>query len=189
MGRALGIFGEGDKSMDYESLRRTGGVVLPQFVREVMPPRGRRFWVTDEMVMTSKSRTGKVKPTFSIAVLARVFFAKSSDWVRYMDTRDEEGFYLDGELLTPTRSEAGSRIYTLADVEKMAHALLQNSRIDLMHFAATIQIIKSMAYLYRILPEADIAASTEFVAPAHPQIEGQEMIPGTETMQVWPYAQ
>lgn len=175
--------------MDYESLRRVGGAAVPDFVKGVMPPRGRRFWVTDEMVTKSHTRTGQIKPTFSISAVSRVFFAKSSDWIRYMDTREEEGFFLDGLQLTPTRSEAGSRIYTLADAEKMAHALLQNGRIDLMHFAATIQIIKSMAYLYRILPEEDLTAPVEFVAPPHEAVEGQEMIPGTEGIQAWPHVQ
>lgn len=166
--------------MDFESLRRVGGAGIPEFVKDIMPPDGRRFWVTDEMAAGSMTRTGEIKPKFSIGQVSKLFFARSSDWIRYLD-RDEAGFNLDGNPLIPSRSDAGSRYYTLADVEKMAHALLQNGRLDLLHFAATIQIIRAMAFLYRIIPESDLIRSPgKFVAPPHEHVEGQEMIPGTE---------
>lgn len=165
--------------MDYESVRRTGGAVVPDIMSDVRPPHGRRFWVTEEMVAQSTDRKKNVRPIFTITQVASVFFARSSDWIRYIDGLGEDGFYLDGHKLMPARTESAARYYTLADVEKMAHALLNNDRIDPMQFAGTINIVRWIACLYKLIPYSDMISLRQG-PPPHPPVAGQLPIPGID---------
>lgn len=98
------------------------------------------------------------RPHFSVQEVAKIFFAKSPDWLRWR-SRGAEG-YPDGYFvldpndpakrtkLEPKRTDAGARYYTLADVEKMLHAAYQNGAIEGFELAAGIYIVKWMARLH-----------------------------------------
>ncbi len=81
----------------------------------------------------SKSRSGVVAhrpkkcspPTFTVSEVAKMFFGKSTHWVRLL-----EPFILDEEEVANRRTDQGARYYTLGDIELMAHALAQQRRID-----------------------------------------------------------
>jgi len=160
--------------MEHEGMRRVGGAIIPD-VSRVQPPHGRQYWVTEEML--PHDRTGVVKPTFTIAQVAQVFFARSGDWIRYLEGLGEEALMLDGKILEPRRTISGSRYYTLSDVEKMAHALLQNQRIDVMQFIAVIELVRWMAFQNRMIPERDMIIP-DLLDPG--DMPGESPIPGME---------
>lgn len=121
-------------------------------------PEDRRFW-TDE--------TMEEKPTFGVSEMAKVFFAKGPDWLRWRsdpvpprgqkrkDMKFPDGwFILDGERLEAKRTSAGARYYTLYDIERMAHALHQNGGIGPEQLARVVRIVKDMAELYGYLGES-----------------------------------
>lgn len=163
--------------MDREGARRVSGAVLPEpgrFVVDVSPPDGRQFWLYDDMMPTN--RKGEVKPVFSIAQIAKIFFARSADWVRWLSNQGHKNdgevvFVLDGKALETKRTESGSRFYTLADVERVAHALVEHHRIDGEQFVAAIQIMLWMAYSYSILGMDDIVPPTEWTQGTIEEIE------------------
>lgn len=77
------------------------------------------------------------EPLFSISEVAKVFFGKSDHWVRWVESK---GFLeIDGVQIEIPRTDAprkkngtfgeGSRIYSLATIELMGHALARKDRI------------------------------------------------------------
>jgi len=120
-------------------------------------PEDRRFWTDESM---------EEKPTFTVSEVAKVFFAKGPDWLRWRsdpvplpnqrreDMKFPDGwFILDGERLEAKRTPAGARYYTLFDIERMAHALHQNGGIGPEQLARIVRIVKAMAELYGYLGE------------------------------------
>jgi hypothetical protein len=101
--------------------------------------------------------------TFSVGEIAKTFFGKSPDWVRW---REAHGYLtLDGEKVgvgrtTPVDANGkktktkGQRRYTLADVEKIAHALAEKGAIDSVQLIAALRIIEQIAIMYGIIPYA-----------------------------------
>lgn len=154
---------------DMEGMRRieqsvladhSGGIPegVGSFIVEVTPP-GRRFWLEDKDM--PRNRKNAIKPTFRISEVGRFFFARSADWMRWLDglaTVDEPHgvFTLDGKPLQIKRTASGSRVYTLADIERLAHALLEHDKIDGRQFAATIALVKWSAFNYGVLTDADM---------------------------------
>lgn len=129
------------------------------YIVEVTPP-GRRFWIDD--ISMPRNRKDQIKPTFRISEVARFFFARSADWMRWLDSLASPSepygvFTLDGEPLKIKRTASGSRVYTLADIERLAHALLEHDKIDGRQFSATIALVKWQAYNYGVLTDADMA--------------------------------
>lgn len=68
------------------------------------------------------------EPTYSISEVGKFFFAHPASWVRHLERTGK--FSLDGQPIDITRTENGRRVYTLPDVEKMAHALAQNGYLS-----------------------------------------------------------
>lgn len=137
---------------DHEGIRRAQRAVMVDpgvLTFSVEPPGGRKYWLDESMLPLDK--LGKVKPTFRIGEVARIFFARSSDWLRLMGQQQS-----DDSVLDVKRTESGSRIYTLVDVEKIAHTLLEAERISMRQFVGAISIIRWMAYSYGILSDQDM---------------------------------
>lgn len=96
------------------------------------------------------------KPNFSVAEVAKVFFAEDPDWLRWRLKKSEQNpngfFVLDGQPLPDRRTDNGTkygfRYYTLGDIEKMAHALCQNGAISGARLLQIMGIIKNMLKLY-----------------------------------------
>jgi hypothetical protein len=125
--------------------------------------------------MLPTDRFGNVKPVFPIAQVAKTFFARSADWMRLLGQKqDQQGgvLELDGQALVVKRTDTGSRYYTLVDIERMAHALLEHGRIDGDRFNAAINIVRWMAYQYKILKDVDMVPDTSDRVPG----EGQTSI-------------
>jgi hypothetical protein len=122
-------------------------------------PAGRRFMFDDEDFPLDKE--GLPEPHFSVQECAKAFFGRSSDWLRWRYRPDKprknqtsqfpDGYFiLDGEPLEPKTSAKGARYYTLADIERMAHALVQTGVLDGDGFTNVLAIVKANAALHGI---------------------------------------
>lgn len=132
-------------------------------------PEGRRFWLDDSMFPLDKK--GKPIPTFKAKEVAEVFFGKSVDWLRWrMRSNDKrvkdpatgrtkvikgdhpDGFFLlDGDPMDFKRTDPGARFFTLADIERMAHALAQGQHIDGQTLTYTIRMVVTCARLHGVV--------------------------------------
>lgn len=143
-----------------------------------LPPTGeRRFWFDNRTLPTN--RNGDPKPTFRIAEVAKFFFARSADWMRWLvSEHDDHGnvFMLDGVELVTQRTASGSRTYTLPEIEKIAVALHVNGRINADQFRSTLNILRWVGAGYKIIPFQELVNPEE----AAMEIEGQLSILDTE---------
>lgn len=142
---------------------------------ELLLPEGQRFWTDDSMFAEDKK--GLPNPHFSVQEVSKVFFGNGADWLRWRMRpddkkvkgedgeylRNEDGSYvmekgdypdgyfvLDGEPMTFKRTKAGSRYFTLADIERMAHALAQGGHIDGAQLTNIVVVVKTVAKIYGI---------------------------------------
>jgi hypothetical protein len=139
-----------------------GKVAQPVITTPYEHARDRSFVAKDEWFPEQKipQADGSIltvlpKPTFTVAEVSKVFFAQDPDWLRWRlkkSAQNPHGFFvLDGKPLPERRtttSTPGFRYYTLADVEKMAHALCQNGAIAGAELVHIITIVKAMLILY-----------------------------------------
>lgn len=89
------------------------------------------------------------EPVFTVSEVAKVFFGRSPHWVRW---RERKGFFiLDGEEVGTHRTDEGARRYTLADVEKMAHALAQKEAINGAQLANALLMVRTCAKVWGYL--------------------------------------
>jgi hypothetical protein len=90
-------------------------------------------------------------PTYSVGEVAKFFFAKSPHWIRW---NEERGFFtLDGQKVgttrtTPKVAKVGQRRFTLADVEKMAHALAEKGALPTHELRRTLHLVEAQARLW-----------------------------------------
>lgn len=112
----------------------------------------RWFYLWDDMFQLTPQ--GTPLPNFSVQEAAKSFFARSSDWLRwrYREAKDfPQGYFvLDGVVLEPKRNPKGQRYYTLADIERMAHALSQTGAIDGEMFSNIMETVLNVARLYEV---------------------------------------
>lgn len=92
------------------------------------------------------------EPVFGISEVAKIFFRRSSHWVRWRERKGS--FTLDGKEVDPQRTKGGARQYLLPDIERMAHALAQSGAIDGEELARVIRVVHAIGVLYDYdLPE------------------------------------
>lgn len=97
-------------------------------------------------------------PIFTVSEVAKIFFARTSHWVRW---KDKDGaFVLDGEYVGGFRTEVkkgkeGARRYTLAHVEKMTHALAASDGINGHQMMHSLVAVKAIAEVYGFLEPED----------------------------------
>lgn len=121
------------------------------------PRLGLSFFLWDNMFPTTGA--GMPRPVYTVQETAKLFFGKGSDWLRWRYRPDKTGhfpegyFMLNGVKLEPKRTEKGNRYYTLADIERMAYALVENHAIDPEHLSVVLQLVLLQARLYRIIGE------------------------------------
>lgn len=127
---------------------------------DLLHPEGRRFWLDDSMF--DKDAQGLYKPRFSVQEVAKCFFGKGADWLRWRSRPDSKGnhphgyFILDGKPMDFKRlpsadpDQATARYYTLADIERMAHALAQQGAIDGTRLAHIVLMARTCARLYNV---------------------------------------
>lgn len=144
---------------------------------ELLTPQGKRFWTSDEMFPIDKD--GLESPHFSVQEVSKFFFGKGADWLRWRMRPDdkkvkgEDGTYLrnpdgsfviekgdypdgyfilDGSPMDFKRTTAGARYFTLADIERMAHALAQGGHIDGAQLANIILLVKICSKVHGVTP-------------------------------------
>ncbi len=89
------------------------------------------------------------KPLYTVSEVAKFFFARSAHWIRW---REKEGdLKLNGKQVGNGRTEGNARVYTLVDVENMAHALMRNNAIDLDQLDYALALVEAEARLYDYL--------------------------------------
>lgn len=111
----------------------------------ISPP-GRDYWVTPDMIPVDKKLQLPV-PSFSVNTVATVFFGRSGSWLRLH-------MRLDGRaVFEPRRSRADARVFSLADIEPMAHALHQRDVIDTERLICSVMITKWVARIHGILED------------------------------------
>lgn len=134
---------------------------------DLLMPADRRFWTSDEMFPVDKEDLPV--PHFSVQEVSKVFFGKGADWLRWRmrpeterknkktgevaPGRYPEGYFLlDGKPLEFKRTPAGARYFTLADIEKMAHALAQGGHIDGAQLANIVVLVKVCSKIHGVNP-------------------------------------
>jgi hypothetical protein len=151
-------------------------LVVSESEAEPLVPEGARF-VTDDS-MFDEDKDGRLTPHFSVQEVAKIFFGNGPDWLRWRMRpddkkvkgpdgkflRNEDGtfvmkpdkypegyFVLDGEVMDFKRTPADARYFTLADIERMAHALAQGDNLDGEQLINVIVLVKTIAKVYGLL--------------------------------------
>lgn len=100
-----------------------------------------RAFITDAIL--DKVEEG---PFFKIGEVSKFFFGKSASWIRW---RESQGFFvLDGEDIVFKKTKSHNRYYTLADIERMAHALAGTNAINGTMLNNVILLIKVQARIH-----------------------------------------
>jgi hypothetical protein len=147
----------------YDDIEVSGPIVLSS--DDLVPKKGKTYFLEDDDFRTDSS--GLPVPNFSMQEVAKCFFGHDADWLRWRirpDKPKSDGtqafpngcFVLDGKAMEFKRkpSPNGSttaRFFTLADVERMAHALAQNGIIDGMRLSVIIIQVRACAKLYGVM--------------------------------------
>lgn len=122
------------------------------------PESGRSFFLWDSMF--DRNSDGLPLPQYTVQETSKLFFGKGSDWLRWRyrpaNNYPQGYFVLDGTILEPKRTEKGNRYYTLADIERMAHALVENKAIDGEKFSVVLQLILLQAILHGVIREVQV---------------------------------
>lgn len=89
-------------------------------------------------------------PTFTISEVAKFFFARTRHWIRW---REKGGLFVyEGKVVGTQRTDKGARIYDLADVEKMAHALAAHDGIEADELTMILRLVAIEAKMYGLIP-------------------------------------
>lgn len=129
--------------------------LLIEALADNLTPPDRDFWVYDSMLTPDDD--GVLQPSYSVKEVSRFFFGKKSgEWLRWRQRPNPPKyphgyFVLDGEPIVPKRTEADFRYFTLADVERMAHAAAQQGGIDSRRLITIIMLVKWTARLWGII--------------------------------------
>lgn len=83
-------------------------------------------------------------PKFSTGEVGKIFFGWGR---RYVNILLKDGTF--GEV--GTLSESGRHLFTLADVESMAHSLWKSKVIDTPHFMDVLRCVTSIARIWRLI--------------------------------------
>ncbi len=93
-------------------------------------------------------------PTFTVSEVAKFFFGRSSHWVRW---REKNGiFVFEGQRVGNKRTDSDIRIYTLDDVEKMAHALAEQGHITATELSNILRLVLTEARVWGYIEDEDL---------------------------------
>lgn len=130
---------------------------------QTVVPEGRFLWTTEEMYDPDS-----MSPTFSMGVVAQVFFFRSTPWLRQklrLQKTDDQGrplFLPDGRRMLlpmedqfgpidPPRTSAKHHAWRLWDIERFAHFLTRHHQLDTDSLLQTIRVVKIQAKGYGYL--------------------------------------
>ena len=102
-------------------------------------------------------------PEFSVSEAATVFFAGRPYWIRRLEK--EHGFAFH------RRSEGGARVYTLTDVEAMAHAMAGVGVVTVRQLIAALVAVQALAIVHGYL-EFDGSVTEKGRGPLYALPEG-----------------
>lgn len=139
---------------------------LPWVVRDPRLPDDRDWILTEDMIPTDAK--GMPIPMLRIGPVTQIFFGKNSSWFYYLmapreivgydkdhnairEVRKESWMTLDGEPLDFRKDKSGNRYLSLADVERFAHAVAQNQRIDGAQLQRVLLMVKTCAQQHGII--------------------------------------
>lgn len=109
------------------------------------------FWIWDDLF--SYDENNKPNPSLSVQECAK-FFARGPWWLRWKYRKTPEspqgGFVLNGIEIVPKRTDRGNRYYTLADVERMAHALAKSRAISGEKLAQVMTLLLIQGAMYGV---------------------------------------
>jgi hypothetical protein len=88
-----------------------------------------------------------VPAMFNLGEVTRFFFGKSTSWLRNIEK--EGGLIFEGRVMFLRRDEHNVRVASLADIERIAHALCQTHRITPDDLLVTLRLVKAQAQLHR----------------------------------------
>lgn len=97
-----------------------------------------------------------VVPNFSVDEVAKTFFGLSAHWLRWRghpsrSNRYPQGYFiLDGRPLEEKRTPHNSRYFTLPDVERLVHALVQNGALDGERAVVIINAVRAVAAVHGV---------------------------------------
>lgn len=118
------------------------------------PGTGRSFFLWDSMFPVNDE--GQPQPAYTVQETSKVFFGKGPDWLRWRyrpaNNYPKGYFVLDDTILEPKRTETGNRYYTLADIERMATALVENRAITGERLGTILEIVLLEARLHEVIP-------------------------------------
>jgi len=92
-------------------------------------------------------------PRLSVAQVARLFFDRTDHWLRLQENKGY--FTFNGEPFEVGRSHANARIYLLADIEMIIHALAQNHRISGQNAVLALMALSAIGKIHGFLPSDD----------------------------------
>lgn len=125
--------------------------------------------IDPDRLMLAEVDTETKGPKFTVSEMAKLFFARSNHWVRWLesmpemeedpesgkmvavpDTKGVPFWFTDpktGERrkVGQRRNEKAARIYTLGDIEEVAHALAQNGHISGTQLRQTLLLVQVSA--------------------------------------------
>lgn len=93
-------------------------------------------------------------PLFTVSEMAKVFFARTNHWIRWLEQNDKLMLDRpDGERVEVglRRNDKKGRVYTLSDIEEIAHALAQNGAITGSQLRLTLLLVKVQAQMNQYL--------------------------------------
>jgi hypothetical protein len=128
-------------------------VILTPLMPDIVLPPDRRFWITGDML--AFTRTGSPRPWFNTHTVATVFLGYSAAWLRQrMRASDDyplSMLVLDGQPVSIHRSKSDDRQFSLAAIERSAHALYEAGQLTDDRFAAAVMMVLWCARQYGIL--------------------------------------
>src|SRR5690348_1215012 len=118
------------------------------------PTRERPAYMVTEAMIVSRDWRRKAAPFYSVHEVAKIFFAMSSSWLRLKlnpEPGRPHGSFLDvhGKPMVFRRRDPdnshSARVFTLADVEQMAHSLHEFGDIDSARLAQVLRLVQAEA--------------------------------------------
>jgi hypothetical protein len=136
---------------------------------DMAPPRQEVAYVVTDAMILSRNWNRKAAPFYSVHLVAQVFFAMSSSWLRLKLNSEpgrpntsfvgEDGKRMEIRRRNPSKSDS-ARVFTLADVERMARSLAGFGDISQARLAQILRLVEAEATLYGLFDEAPEEAAS-----------------------------
>ena len=89
-------------------------------------------------------------PFFATSTVSKVFFNRTGYWMRWRERIGSTT--LDGVAVEPRRSASHIRQFTLADIERIAHALREEGVLDAGQLVNTLRALAAVGRIHGLIP-------------------------------------